>query len=78
MATIKVTVGNSYIHNLKEEFFCVDVDMSDLEEIEYCAEECCGQYLDMHGDIINTLDVNWETFAEACYYTIEEVNPNEL
>ena len=78
MNIIKVTVGNSYVHNIIEEFICSNIDISDAEEIEYCAEECCGQYLDMHGDIINSLDVDWDIFAEACYYMIEEVNPHEL
>jgi hypothetical protein len=72
--TIRVTVRNSYLHRITEEFICSGVDVSDLEEMEYCAEECVGQYLDMHTDIINRLDVDFETLAEACYYSIEEVS----
>ena len=78
MSAIKITVGNSYIHNLTEEFICIDVDISDPEEVAYCAEECCGQYLDMHGDIINSLNIDWDTFAQACHYMIEEANTNEF
>ena len=76
MRAIKVAVGNRFIPSVIEEFICFDVDISDKNEMEYCAEECCGQYLDMHGDIYNAVlaDVDWETFAEACYYTIEEVS----
>ena len=46
MNTIKITVGNSFAHNLTEEFI-THVDLSDLDEVEMAAEECCGEYLDM-------------------------------
>ena len=80
MRIIKVTVENAYLHNLKEEFYCIDVDMSDFEEVEMAAEECCGEYLDMHADAINATcpDVSFEEVAEACSYIIEEVSPNEF
>ena len=80
MSVIKVTVANAYLHNLKEEFYCIDVDMSDLEEVEMAAEECCGEYLDMHADAIYAIcpDVGSEAIAEACSYIIEEVNSNEF
>lgn len=73
MGAIKITVGNHYIANVTEEFLCAKVDITDLDEVEYCAERCCGEFLEMYGDIIRTLDVNWETLVEACYYVIEEV-----
>ena len=74
MNTIKITVSNGFFHNIKEEFI-TQVDLSDLAEVEMAAAECCGQYLDLYGDLIHALtpDINWETLAEACDYIIEEV-----
>ena len=77
MNTIKVTVGNSYFHNVIETFICANVDVSDKNEMEYAAAECCGEYLDMCNDLVNSCaDVPFETIANACYYTIEEVVNN--
>ena len=75
MATIKITVGNSFLHNISEDFLCRDVDISDEDEIEYCAYECCGQYLEMHADAIHALcpDLDSETIEEACYFIVEEI-----
>ena len=70
MNTIKVTVSNSFFHGITEEFITY-ADVSDLEEMELAAEECCGEYLNIHGDLIP--DQDWNTIAKACYYTIEEV-----
>jgi len=80
MNAIKVTIGNSYLHGLIEEFICDRVDITNKEEMEYCAEECVGAYLDMHADVIfaKLPDVNSDEIYDACYYTIEEVTPNEL
>ena len=80
MNIIKVTVGNSYLHGLIEDFICSNVDTSDTEEMDYCAEECIGAYIDMHGDAIFALapDVDSEELYEACYYEIEEMDANEL
>jgi hypothetical protein len=76
MHTIKITVGNSFAHNLTEEFI-TRVDLSDLDEVEMAAEECCGEYLDMHSDLWHTLDVDFEMIADECHYIIEEVPDNE-
>ena len=78
MNTIKVTVGNSFFHGVIEEFITA-VDISDLDEVEMAAGECCGEYLELHGDLIHALtpDIDWETIADACFYSIEEVC-NEL
>lgn len=75
MGAIKITVTNSFFPGIVETFHCIDVDLNDLQEVEYCAEECMGQYLDMHGDLIyaKTPDVDSEVIAEACDYMIEEV-----
>lgn len=72
MATINITVRNPFSPNLTEVYTCFDVDISDLNEVEYCASECCGQFLDEHEDIWNALDTPFETIAEACEYIIEE------
>ena len=74
MGTIKVTVANGYL-NIVEEFICNNIDTSDKEEMEYCAEECCAKFLDMHHDIINAKcpDLDMETIEENCFYMIEEV-----
>lgn len=79
MGTIKVTVSNSYLHNIVDEFICTNVDMSDLNEVDYCAEECVGQYLEAHEDVIHAKcpDINFETIAEKCYYFVEEVIDND-
>ena len=76
MNTIKITVGNSFAHNLTEEFI-TRVDLSDLDEVEMAAEECCGEYLDMHSDLWHTLDVDFEMIVDECHYIIEEVPDNE-
>lgn len=76
MNTIKIIVSNSFAHNLTEEFI-THVDLSDLDEVEMAAAECCGEYLDMHFDFWNTLDVDFETIADECHYIIEEVVENE-
>lgn len=73
--TIKVTVTNRYMVGLSEEFICRDVNIVDKDETDYCAEECCGVFLDMHGNEIqrNCPDVDWDTIAEKCSWMIEEV-----
>ena len=74
MNTVKITVSNGFFRSIKKEFI-TRVDLSDLNEVEMAADECCGQYLELHGDLIHALtpDVDWETLAEACDYMIEEV-----
>lgn len=76
MNTVKITVGNSYLPNLFEEFICA-VDIEDLNEVDYCAEECVGQYLEMHEDAIHELDVAFETVAESCFYIAEQEVEND-
>jgi hypothetical protein len=71
MATIKITVGNNFTPVTEE--FITKVDITDLDEVEMAADECCGQYLDMHNDIWHTLDVDFEIIADSCHYIIEEV-----
>lgn len=79
MNTIKITIGNRFLPNVIEEFI-TSVDIADLEEVEMAANECCGEFLNTHSDIYNSLlpDIDWEAYAEACFYSIEEVNINEL
>ena len=74
MNMVKITVTNAFYSSVVEEFI-TRVDLSDLEEVEMAVEECCGQYLDMHHDIYSCAlpDIDWDTFAEACEYIIEEV-----
>ena len=78
MNAVKITVSNSYFSEINEEFY-THVDLSDLDEVEMAAEECCGEYLNLHGDLIQALtpDLSWEKLAEACFYIIEEVFENE-
>lgn len=77
MATVKIVVKNSYFHGIIEEFI-TRVDIADLNEVEMCADECMGAYLEMHHDLIMALtpDLTFEKLAEACYYTLEEVLEN--
>jgi len=74
MGVIKVTVGNSFLNGVIDEYMCHNVDISSQEEMEYCAEECVGAYLDDHHDLYIALcsDIEFDLFAEACYYLIEE------
>lgn len=74
MNSIIVTVKNRYLHGISEEFLCSAVDVSDLNEMEYCAEECCGAFLDMYESTFarECPDVEWDSFVEACYYSIKE------
>lgn len=79
MATVKITVTNSFLHGVVETFI-TRVDVSDMEEVLMAAGECCGQYLDMHEHTYSTNcpDVEWDIFADNCDYTIEEIINNEL
>ena len=72
MDTIKVVVGNPHLHGVKEEFICSQVDVSSYSEMEYCAEECVGAYVDMYSRFF---DQNAEAIND-CWYTIEEVPAN--
>ena len=80
MTNLKVTVTNPYLPTVTETFYCFHIDISDLEELEMAADECCGQYLDMHGDAIHATcpDIPWETLAEACEYVVEETKEVEI
>ena len=72
MGTIKVTVSNSYFHGVQEEYLCKNVDISDLAEMEYAAEECVGAYMDAHSDIAHSItDLDMETIESECFYMIE-------
>lgn len=78
MKNIIITIGNDYLPGITEDFYHPFVDITDLEEIDYIIDECCGIYLDLHNDLIQALTPNYtrEEIAEACFYLIEEV-PNE-
>lgn len=78
MKNIIITIGNDYFPNITEDFYHPFVDITDLEELDYIIDECCGIYLDLHGDLIRALtpDCTREEIEEACFYLIEEV-PNE-
>jgi hypothetical protein len=74
---VKITITNKFI-GITETFICYAIDMSDPNEVDYCISECCGQYLEMHEDVIhNCPDVDFETIAEACEYIVEELNNDE-
>lgn len=75
MSNVIITIGNEYFPSIFEKFYHPMVDMFDTEELEYIVDECCGQYLDYHGDLIRALtpDLDSEELAEACFYIIEEV-----
>ena len=76
LANINITVNNRYAPSLCESFYYPIIDISDLEEVNYCANEACGVYLDLHGDLICALtpECTFEEIAEAREYIIEEVN----
>ena len=76
MATIKVTVKNQYLKREKEEFICSNIDTSDLKEMEACAKECCGKFVELKENLINKLTgyLTPEQFISSCYYVIEEVD----
>ena len=76
MATVKVTVGNEFAQGLIEEFI-TQVDISDLAEVEMCASECMGAYLEMHEGVWATIDASFDVIADACFYTLEEVVDND-
>lgn len=78
MNTIKVIVGNHLMGGVEEEFLCRNVDISDLNEMEYCAEECVGAFIDMY-HLFFDQDQGTHTYDQkvnSCWYTIEEVNAN--
>lgn len=78
MGTIKVTVMNGYLGGIIEEFICHNVDVSNKEEMEYCAAECCAKFSDLHHDIFHAqcADLGWETIEDNYIYMIEEVIDN--
>jgi hypothetical protein len=78
MATINITIKNNLFHHTVDEFLCRDVDISDLEEVNYCVEECIGAFIDIHEDALKNIDAEWDTIMDNFHYTIEEVMPNEL
>ena len=78
MAMLKVTVGNHLMGGVKEEFLCHNVNISDLSEMEYCAEECVGAFIDMY-HLFFDQDQGTHTYDQkvnSCWYTIEEVDEN--
>ena len=78
MENIIITIGNEYFPGITEEFCHPFVDITDLEELDYIIDECCGIYLDLHDDLIQAFpsEGTREEIAEACFYLVEEA-PNE-
>ena len=76
MATVKVIVGNYFAEGLIEEFV-TKVDITDLAEVEMCASECMGAYLEMHEGVWPTIDASFDVIVDACFYTLEEVVDND-
>jgi hypothetical protein len=77
MGTVKIVIGNSFTPII-EEYICNKVDIFNQEEVAYAAEECIGDYLEKCEDIFHALgDVDFDTFAEKCWYIIEEVIIND-
>ena len=76
MATVKVTIGNYLAKGLIEEFM-TKVDIADLAEVEMCAPECIGAYLEMHEGVWPTIDASFDAIVDACFYSIEEVIEND-
>ena len=74
MAMLKVTVGNRYMSGVVEEFICLDVDISELEEVNYAIDECVGAFVDMYGDFFNdgSEEEQFQKLA-GCNYFAEEV-----
>lgn len=74
MATLKVTVGNRYMGGVVEEFICLNVDISELEEVNYAIDECVGAFVDMYGDFFNdgSEEEQFQKLA-GCNYWAEEV-----
>ena len=76
MSNISITVTNRYLPNITEIYVHYNVDISDFDEVDYCAEEACGKFLNEYRDALFATcpDLDWETIADACEYLIEEVN----
>ena len=74
MAMLKVTVGNRYMGGVVEEFICLNVDISELEEVNYAIDECVGDFVDMYRDFFNdgSEEEQFEKLA-GCNYWAEEV-----
>lgn len=74
MAMLKVTVGNRYMGGVVEEFICLNVDISELEEVNYAIDECVGAFVDMYGDFFNdgSEEEQFQKLA-GCNYWAEEV-----
>jgi hypothetical protein len=77
MNTIKVTVWSSIMPHCQREYICYGVDISDLNEVENCAAECVGKYLDNEPQWYAT-NATWDEIVDSCMYCIEEVFDDEL
>lgn len=74
MANVRITVTNKYLPAAGAVYIHRNVDISDFDEIDYCAEESCGRYLNAYRDQLFAVnpELDWETIAAACEYLIEE------
>lgn len=73
MNMIKITVWSSIMPNHTKEYFCRGVDITDLQEVEMCASECMGKYLD-NEPLWYATNATWDEIVDSCVYTVEEVD----
>ena len=75
MATLKIVISNIYAPTINETFIQPQIDMSDLDEVSYAIDECCGQYLDMYDSVLSALapSISREKIADGCAYIVEEL-----
>lgn len=73
---LKITILNRYAPTLVESYCCFDVDISDLNEVDYCVQETIGAFMDTHEGYLKTAapDRSFDELYDAIEYIVEEVN----
>ena len=71
---LQVTIINHNIKFPSQEFICSNVDLSDLGEVDYCAQECIGRFVELYENTLKhpLTEREAETIAAGCVYFIEE------
>jgi hypothetical protein len=71
---LQVTIINHNIKFPSQEFICSNVDISDLDEVDYCAQECIGRFVELYEEALghSLTEREAEAIAAGCSYFIEE------
>ena len=73
---LKITIFNRYAPTLVESYCCFNVDVSDLNEVDYCIQETIGAFMDTHEKYLKAVapDRSFDELYDAIEYIAEEVD----